>query len=310
MKNHQIQIDEMTCCSPIRQPLTQNYFYDKYYRILAQDHPRGNYLPSREDWNKIDFQRAIEIYNDRFADPGNFTFVLVGAFSVDTVKLLLEQYLASLPSIDRDESFVDLGIRPPEGKQAHNVYKGNDPKSLAIVYFEEEKEWNEEDAFMLKVLSDILGFRYIEKLREEMSGVYTSRVNASLHKIPYNYSSLQITIPCSPENVDSLVLVAIGELDSIQQHGVKEKDIIKAKETRRRTLETNVKTNKYWLSSIQRAVLNETDLSSVTNEEYIDLISSEEVQRVANEYFSIDEYLQVVLYPEEYENIHKEEQSD
>jgi len=280
----------------------QNYFYDKYYRILAQNHPRGDYLPTAEDWDKVDFKRAIEIYKDRFADPGNFTFVLVGAFPIDTVKLLLEQYIASLPSIEREESYVDLGIRPPDGKQIHNVYKGNDPKSLAIVYFEEEKKWNEKDAFMLNVLGDILGYRYIEKLREEMSGVYTSRVNASLHKIPYNYSSLQITIPCSPDNVDSLVSVAIGELDSIQQFGVKDKDITKARETRRRTLEVNVKTNKYWLSSIQKSILDGTDLNSITNEEYIEQISSEEIQRVANEYFNIDDYLQVVLYPEEYES--------
>ncbi|MGD2034009.1 MAG: insulinase family protein [Bacteroidales bacterium] len=280
----------------------QNYFFDKYYRILAQDHPRGDYLPKPEDWGKVDFQRAMEIYKDRFADPSNFTFVLVGAFSADTVKNLLEKYMAALPGTDRDESFVDLGMRPPEGKQIHNIYKGNDPKSLAIVYFEEERKWNEKDAFMIGVLSDILGFRYIEKLREEMSGVYTSRVNASLNQIPYEHASLQIMLPCSPENVDSLVSVAIGELDSIQQNGVKEKDIIKAKETRRRQLETNVKTNKYWLSAIQNAILNKTDLSTVTNEEYIDQISSEEIQRVANKYFNADDYLQVVLYPEAYEH--------
>ncbi len=285
----------------------QNYFFDKYYRILAQNHPRGDYLPVAEDWDNIDFQRAIEIYKDRFSDPGNFTLVIVGAFSVDTVKSLLEQYIASLPTLEREESFVDLGIRPPDGKQVHNVFKGNDPKSLAIVYFEEEREWNEKDAFMVSVLSDILGFRYIEKLREEMSGVYTSRVSASLHQIPYGYSSLQIMIPCSPENVDSLISVAIGELDSIQQKGVKEKDIIKAKETRRRHLETSVKTNTYWLSAIMSTIINGTDLNSVTNEEYIEQITSGEIQRVANKYFTIGEYLQVVLFPEEYENILNED---
>jgi len=279
----------------------QNYFFDKYYRILAQNHPRGDYLPVPEDWGKIDFQRAIQIYKDRYADPGNFTFVFVGAFSIDTMKSFIEQYIASLPGIEREESYVDLGIRPPDEKQIHAIFKGNDPKSIAIVYFEEERAWNEKDAFMVSVLNDILDFRYIEKLREEMSGAYTTRVSASLNQIPYEYSSLQIMIPCSPENVDSLVSVAIGELDSIRLHGVKQKDIIKAKETRRRQLETNVKINTFWLSSIQKAILNDLDLNSVTDEEYIGQISSEEIQRVANGYFDTDEYLEVVLYPEEYE---------
>lgn len=276
----------------------QNYFFDKYYRIKAQDHPRGDYLPGEEDWKNIDYQRAIEIYKDRFSDPGNFTFILVGAFQVDSVKVLFEKYIAGLTSADRKETFIDLGMRPPAGKNVHNIYKGNDPKSLALVYFEKETVWNRKDAYMIGVLADILGFRYVEKLREEMSGVYTVRTNASMQKIPYSAATLQIMIPCSPDNVDSLVNAAIAEIADIQVSGATDKDITKARETRRRQLETNVKTNNFWLSGIQRAILMGEDLSSITNEEFIEQITGEEIQRIANQYFTIDEYLKVVLYPE------------
>jgi zinc protease len=281
-----------------KEPL--NYFYDQYSRIKAQNHLRGDYLPKPEDWDKIDYKRAIDIYKDRFADAGGFTFLIIGSFSIDSVKPLIERYIGSLPSIKRTENFVDLGIRPPKDKQVNRVFKGNDPKSRAILYFEEEKPWNDRDAFMVDVLGDILEFRYIEKLREEMSGVYTVRVGSSLRKIPYSHSSLQITMPCAPDNVDSLVNAAIAEIRKIQVSGVEEKEIIKAKETRKRALESDTKTNKFWLAAIEDALLNDTDLGSVTNEKYIDQISSQEIQRVAKEYFNIDTYLEVVLYPEEY----------
>ncbi len=281
-----------------KEPL--NYFYDQYSRIKAQNNPRGDYLPKPEDWDKIDFKRAIEIYKDRFADASGFTFIIVGSFGMDTIKPFIEQYIGSLPSLKRTENYVDLGIRPPKGKKIENVFKGNDPKSRAILYFEEEKPWNEYDAFMLDVLGDILEIKYIEKLREEMSGVYTVRVGSSLQKIPYSHSSLQITMPCAPENVDSLVNAAIGEIKKIQVSGVDEKEIIKAKETRKRELESNSKTNKFWLGAIQDALINRTSLATVTNEKFIDKISSQEMQRVANAYFNINEYLEVVLYPESY----------
>lgn len=276
----------------------QNYFFDQYYRIRAQDHVRGDYLPKEEDWNRIDYQRAIEIYKDRFADPGNFTYVLVGAFEVDTVVKYLEKYIAGLPSAERTESYVDLGIRPPDDKEIHHVYKGNDPKSMALLYFEEEHPWNPLDAYLVGVVSDILGFRYIEVLREDMSGVYTVRANSSMQKIPYPAASIQIMIPCSPENVDSLVSVAIREIKTIGESGVEDKEITKAVETRRRQLEINTKTNKYWLSAIQRSQLQGTALDSLTREEYINEISSDQLQRIVNEYFDPDSYLQVVLYPE------------
>lgn len=289
----------------IKEP--RNYFFDQYYRIRAQQHPRGDYIPEPEDWDKINYKRVIEIYKDRFSDAGNFTFIMVGAFSVDSVKPLVEQYIASLPTVDRQENFVDLGIRPPAGREIHNVYKGNDPKSIAIVYFEKEASWNERDAFMVKVLGEILGYKYIEKLREEMSGVYTVRANSSLEMIPYEHASLQIMIPCSPENVDSLVSVAIGELINIQQSGVEDKEITKARETRRRQLETNSETNKFWLNAIQKTIMTGGNLNSVTNEKFIEQISSEEIQRVANEYFDSENYLLVVLYPEEYKETEQRE---
>ena len=75
----------------------QNYFIDQYHRIKAQNHPRGNYLPLPEDWEKVNFETAMRIYQDRFNDAGDFTFALVGSFDVDSIKPLLELYIASLP---------------------------------------------------------------------------------------------------------------------------------------------------------------------------------------------------------------------
>jgi zinc protease len=284
-----------------KEPL--NYFFDQYHRIKAQNHPRGDYLPEPEDWDKINFQRAIEIYRDRFADAGDFTFIMVGAFDVEKVKPLIEQYIASLPDIKRDENYVDLGIRPPYNKTVQNIYKGNDPKSLAILYFEKEKPWNPYDAFMIGVLGDILRVKYVDILREEMSGIYTVRVNATMQKIPYSCASLQIMIPCAPENVDSLIHVAIGVLKKIQTSGVEENDIVKAKESRRRALEVNLESNSYWLKAIQDALMYENNLQDVTKADFIEKISSEEIQRVARDYFDSDRYLQVVLYPENYSDM-------
>ena len=54
---------------------------------------------TEEEFDKIDFDRVYKIYNERFADAGSFTFVIVGAFELDSIKPLLETYLGSLPAI-------------------------------------------------------------------------------------------------------------------------------------------------------------------------------------------------------------------
>ena len=94
----------------------------------------GNYSirrtgPSIEKYDKINLDKAFEIYKDRFADASDFTFTFVGSFEVEKLKPLLEQYLGSLPSTKRVENARDLGIHIPAGKIQKRVFKGQEQKS-------------------------------------------------------------------------------------------------------------------------------------------------------------------------------------
>ena len=73
----------------------------------------GGRLFAEEMLDSIDLDSALDFYRDRFADAGDFTFILVGAFAEDDLLPLVERYLASLPSTGRDETWRDPGIEPP-----------------------------------------------------------------------------------------------------------------------------------------------------------------------------------------------------
>jgi zinc protease len=278
-----------------------NYYYDKLNRILSQNHPRGNYLPLESDWDKIDFDRVVEIYKDRFANASEFTFVFVGSFDPNEVKPLIAKYLGALPEIKRKQSYKDLGIRPPKGAVSENIFKGKEPKSLAVLSFSKEAEFNRLDAFILSQLSQHLSRRYLEVLREEMSGVYGVRASAGFYKIPYERVSLRITIPCSPENVDSLISAAIHEIKLIVNNGVKDEDLIKAREIYKRDKEKKLEENKYWLSAIKNCLMYSYEFESIASFDRINDITSENIQRVAKQYIDLDNYHQIVLYPENLE---------
>jgi zinc protease len=277
----------------------ENYFYDKYNKIKAQNHPRGSYLPLEEDWDKINYNRAIAIYKDLFGNANEFTFVLVGAFNSDDVKPLIAEYIGALPVQDYYKNYRDLGIRPPKGKIEEKIVKGHEPKSLAILSFTKDMEYNEKDAFLLQQLALLLNRKYYEILREKMSGVYGVRTSCDLIKIPYQRASLSITIPCSPDNVDSLIGAAIAEIMQIQKNGVEQEDIEKSQEIYKREKQKNLEKNGYWLGALEDSYQFGFDFDRISSFEAMQYITSENIQRVANEYIAIDEYLQVVLYPED-----------
>jgi len=93
-----------------------------------------------------------------------------------------------------------LNIRPPEGTVEKVIKKGMDPKSFVALYFDKEAEWNEKDEHLLWTIGRILNRKYIEILREEMSGIYGISTNAGISNIPYSHAYLQILFPCSPQN--------------------------------------------------------------------------------------------------------------
>jgi len=275
------------------------FYFDQYRIIKNNHHPRAPKLPSEEDFEKIDFDRTIDIYKDRFADASDFTFLFVGAFNTDSIKPLIETYLASLPDIGRKEIWKDLNIRPPEGKVEEVIKKGVDPKSFVAIYFDKEVEWNEKDEHLLWTIGRILNRKYIEILREEMSGIYGINTSAGINKIPYSHAYLQILFPCSPSNIDSLTNAALAEIKKIQQQGVPDEDLKKAKEIQRREIEKNLKENRYWLNNLQECYLYGIPFSRFTDyNEIIDDLSSDELKRVANEYIELGEYVKVVLVPE------------
>ncbi|MFO7659024.1 MAG: insulinase family protein [Bacteroidales bacterium] len=274
------------------------YFSDSYRRIKTQDHPRVSHIPSDTDIDKINLDKAYDIYKERFADASGFNFYFVGAIDPDSVKPFIETYLASLPSLKQAESFKDLGIRQPDGKTDTAIYKGADPKSLVAISFDNELTWNEKDDFLFSVFGQILDRKYIEILREEMSGVYGVSASAGMEKIPYEHASLEIYFPCSPDNTDSLTNTALKQIQKIQAEGVSEEDIATAKEIQRRSIEESLKTNGYWLGKLQQVYRHKlTPQVLVDHQKVLEFITTDEIKRIAN-LFDTNTYLRAVLYPE------------
>jgi zinc protease len=275
----------------------ENYFFDQYTRIRTQNNPRAEVIPTEADIDRINFDRVFEIYKDRFSDASDFTFFFVGSFMTDSIKPLIETYLASLPATRRTETWKDMRIRPPEGKVDVPVYKGKDPKSIIAMYFEVSKPWDLLESHMYESLGELLDIRYTDLLREEMSGIYGMGVTVRLVKIPYEHLEASIYIPCSPENTDKLTRAALDEIARIGREGVGQDDLVKVKEAQRREYEKDVKENGYWIGQLVESYRLK-DPSVITGyTDRMNAVSSDGLKDAAKA-IDLNRYVRVVLYPE------------
>lgn len=267
----------------------------------------GNYSirrtgPSIEKYDKINLDRAFEIYKDRFADASDFTFTFVGSFDVEKLKPLLEQYLGALPSTKRIEVARDLGIHIPSGKLQKQVYKGQEPKSTVRLTFSGVYQYNETENNLLDALSSVLNIKLIERLREDESGVYGVGSRASYSKYPENRYSFSIAFGCSPDNVEKLINSALDEVKKIRDNGPLQVDVEKVQAEERRVTEVQLKENGFWLGYLNGQFLNDENPEQIlTYQEDLKKITPEALKVAANKYLSGDNFVRLVLYPDKKE---------
>lgn len=277
----------------------QYTFQDSVMYILYNNHPWAPKLPTPETFSKIDRQRALAIYKERFGDANGFTFILVGKFDTGTLKPLLETYIGSLPSTTKASTFKDTGLRPAKGPITKEVKKGTEPKSFIRIFWNGEAVYSENEQLKLQALAELLNIKIVETLREDLSGIYGGGMYANLNKYPYNNYSIGLSLPCGPENVDKLIKAAMVEIEKVKTKGPSVADLNKVKETWKQQYLVNIKDNAFWARQLLQSFEYSTEPSSILNyEKRVTSLTIKDIQETANKYLDTRNYVQVVLNPE------------
>jgi zinc protease len=274
-------------------------FFDTMGVWMSGNSPWHISLPKPSDYDKIDLTRALDIYKECIGDVAGMHFIFVGSLDEAKMKPLLEQYLGALPSSKKERMWKDNGSRNITGIQEFKLYKGTDPKSEVIISWTGPTKYSAELNFHANALSEILNIRVIEKMREEMSGIYGGGFNCAINQRPYENFSASLNFPCGPENVDKLIAAALAEVETIKNNGPKEEDLAKIKQQWMEQHRERVKTNNYWLGELHNIQLFKADANRLLNyEQAVAELSIKDIQEVAKIIFSSPNRATAILYPE------------
>ena len=258
------------------------YFQIELGEFMNEGNKRYSGFPTADELDKADYSLAYEKYKERFANAGDFKFYFVGNFDEDKLRSYAKQYIASLPSNETREIYVDHGFRGKMGSHEKIVKKGSEPKSMVMIQFRGETEYSAKEDHLLQSLGEVLSIKLVEKLREEESGVYGVGAQGGLDKIPYGAYNFTISFPCGPENVTRLKDAALAEIEKIIANGPEEKDVNKVKEAQLLEYKEGLKKNRYWISALKDADFNKSDKSKIAGfTKEIDALNAADIQKVA-----------------------------
>lgn len=176
----------------------------------------------------VSFEKIKSIYKERFNNPADFTFSIVGDLSKEDLKPLLEKYIASLPTTKKKEKWQDNSVTWLKEKNKKEMFIAmEDPKATVRISFKKPFEYSLKNTYILKAFQDILELRLMETLREQEGGTYGASVYSSLSKRPKEEANFYVYFDCDPDKVEKLVSIVYQEIQKIENNEIDQEDLNK-----------------------------------------------------------------------------------
>lgn len=280
----------------------QAMFIDTMYKTLYSSNPLAPVtVPNSSFFDKINLDRSLAIYKERFGDASGMNFAFVGSFKEEEIIPLIETYIASLPATGKKFTFVDNKVRPVAGKKELTFNKGKEEKSLILAFYTGEVPYTEDMDLKTQALSEVLNIRIIEELREKVQGIYGGGTFSGLEKYPYTNYSFVLQLPCGPEKVDTLLKAVKKEFADIAAKGPDTSYLNKVKTQWTEQNKVKMKENGTWLDALLDIKFKGDDPDRFINaEKYINKLTPKDVQQAAKLILDGKNQFYAIQMPENY----------
>lgn len=251
--------------------------------------------------SEISFDRIKQVGKERFKNASDFKFFFVGNIDVETFKPLVEKYIGGIPTLDKQEEWVDLGIEKPDGVINKVVHKGQEDKSIQYIVFHGDLDYNAQNKVQLDALGRILTTRLLEVIREDKGSVYSIGASPSTSKFPKAEYTMAISYGTSPDKLDELKTAIFEIIQEYAKNGPTHEELDKAKEKMLRERELALRENRFWMNILSSTYyIKDGDFSQFgTYNDLVDKLSLKSTKKAFKDYFDFDNVISVALAPAE-----------
>ena len=252
-----------------------------------------------EDLQNVNYDRILQIAKEQTSNAAAFTFTIIGNYDEATIRPLIEQYLASLPS---QKKVV-------KGKDVDVFFKGeviNDfkrkmetPKAIAVMtWLNDKMDYTLQNIVRTSMVGQILSMIYTEKIREEASAAYSVAAQAGIQRDDFRtLTQVLVYCPMKPEKGDVATKIMKEEVENMVKTVDAEK-LNKVKEYMLKAVDDQAKTNGYWLQQLNR--IRKYSIDTHTN--YKTVVNAQTPETIAafmQEFLKPGNRAEVIMLPEE-----------
>ena len=249
---------------------------------------------------QTDFDRAVQIYKERFANPADFTFFFVGNYDETEMKQFVELYLGSLKTESGKKENYNLNVLKPRPDKAstQTVYAGTEEQGWMGMVITNPIDWNYRNSIITDMIGEALDILFVKIVREKMGDVYSPTVSMSAGKLPRPEITLMILLGCDPVKTDKLATASLKILNDFKAKGPDNKTMALIKKQMTSTRAKNIQSNSFWLGYISGKVIQDEPIIAPSEfDNIVNSVTKKEMVEFMKKYFHPEIYTRVDMQP-------------
>ena len=261
--------------------------------------------PNKQVFGVSDIEKAnrediLSIIRELLANAAEFTFVFSGNFDESELKALVEQYIATLPSVKgkKQELKHNPAVEIKSGNEEKEFFlKMEVPQGSAAVIISGKMPYSFKNRLMASMSAQIISARLLSEVREKEGAVYSIYTQGSQDRLSEVSVVYQTIFQVKPEKKDRALEIIRSEFEKLAKETPVE-ELDKVKEFMVKQITGDEQTNSYWCSMMAGNELLPSEVC-VKAEQVIQSITPKEISGYVNEVMKQNNYRVLVMMPEE-----------
>lgn len=271
-------------------------------QVMSNNHSDRAPLFNMELLEKVNLDKALEVYKARFANPADFTFVFVGNIDPKDPKVqaLVCQWLGGMKTKKNcHEGVIDHHVTVALGLQKNYFSRQMETTTASnrIQYTSYDMPYNMANDLNMEIIGRILSTRYLESIREREGGSYGVGTYGYMTILPTPRAALLMQFDTDPNKQERLMEIIHEEVQTIIENGPLASDLQKEKESMLKDYQEDLEKNTYWRQALYMYYMygdnNIRDYKAA-----VEAITAETVQATLKQLVSAGNVFEVVMFPE------------
>lgn len=199
----------------------------------------------------VSYDRIMQIAKERTANAADFTFYIIGNFNEDSIRPMIEQYIASLPAKGPKENWKTVSTYAKGNVENNFTRKMETPNAkVFMTWYKTGVPYSLENGLLADVAGQVLQMVYLKRIREAESVSYSPQAGGSFSPdtdVPI--AQVMGMCPMNPDKADKAVAIMNEEIKNLSEK-VDPDMLKKIQELLVKRIDESVKSNGYWLGVI------------------------------------------------------------